>query len=62
MSIHPEEASLEKTESDTLGGLMGELLGRLPKAGEEVAFGRYLFQVAKTDGRRVVKVKVRIRP
>lgn len=46
-------------ESETLGGLVGELLGRLPRAGEEVLFGDYLLRVAKTDGRRVVKVQVR---
>ncbi len=53
------ESRLEKAGSETVGGLMGELLGRLPRAGEEVSFGKYLFQVAKTDGRRVVKVNIR---
>ena len=48
-------------ESETVGGLVGELLGRLPRAGEEVLFGDYLLRVAKTDGRRVVKVQVRRR-
>jgi magnesium and cobalt transporter len=57
--INLPESLLEKARSETVGGLMGELLGRLPRAGEEVSFGRYLFQVAKTDGRRVVKVKIR---
>lgn len=56
------ESLLEKAGSETVGGLMGELLGRLPSAGEEVSFGKYLFQVAKTDGRRVVKVKIREQP
>lgn len=48
-----------KAGSETVGGLMGELLGRLPRAGEEVAFGRFLLRVAQTDGRRVVKVQIR---
>jgi putative hemolysin len=56
------EALLEKAGSETVGGLMGELLGRLPGAGEGVSFGKYFFQVAKTDGRRVVKVKIREQP
>jgi CBS domain containing-hemolysin-like protein len=56
----PEEL-LENAESETVGGLVGELLGRLPRAGEEVPFGGYRFRVAKTDGRRVLKVQVRER-
>jgi magnesium and cobalt transporter len=53
------EADLKGIESETVGGLMGELLGRLPRPGEEVPFHEYLFRVAKTDGRRVVKVQIR---
>ena len=53
------EKSLDVIESETVGGLMGELLGRLPGPGEEVPFHDHLLRVAKTDGRRVVKVQVR---
>jgi CBS domain containing-hemolysin-like protein len=53
------ETGLKGIESETVGGLMGELLGRLPRPGEEVPFEEYLFRVAKTDGRRVVKVQIR---
>ena len=55
------ETLLESTESETVGGLVGELLGRLPRAGEEAPFGDYFLRVARTDGRRVVKVQVRER-
>lgn len=50
---------LEETKSETVGGLMSELLGRLPRAGEEVPFGPYRFRVTQTDGRRVLKVEVK---
>ncbi len=53
------ESALEDMESDTVGGLMSELSGRLPRTGEEVTFGGYLFRIAATDGRRVTKVQVR---
>jgi len=55
------DSLMETTESETVGGLVGELLGRLPRAGEEVPFGNYFFRVGKTDGRRVVTVQVRER-
>ena len=38
---------------------MGELLGRLPRRGEEVSLGEYVFRVAQMDGRRVTKVEIR---
>lgn len=53
------EKKLEGIESETVGGLMGELLGRLPGPGEEVPFHDYQLRVAKTDGRRVVRIHVR---
>jgi len=55
------ETFLNDMESETVGGLMSELLGRLPRTGEEVSFGGYLFRIAVTDGRRVTKVQVRER-
>lgn len=54
-----DEGALKSSGSETVGGLMSELLGRLPRAGEEVSFDRFLFRVAQTDGRRVVKVQLR---
>ena len=54
----PEE-ELKFTGSETVGGMMGELLGRLPRRGEEVSLGEYVFRVAQMDGRRVTKVEIR---
>ncbi len=40
-------------EYDTIGGLVTARFGHLPEAGEDIALGRFRFQVAKADARRV---------
>jgi magnesium and cobalt transporter len=40
-------------EYDTVGGLVTAEFGHLPEAGEDIALGRFRFQVAKADARRV---------
>ena len=51
-----KEAELEGRESETVGGLVSELLGRLPRSGDEALLGTWLLRVADTDGRRVLKI------
>lgn len=40
-------------EFDTIGGLVVNALGHLPKRGESVEFGRFRFTVMRADSRRV---------
>ena len=40
-------------EYDTVGGLVTAQFGHLPEVGEDIALGRFRFQVAKADARRV---------
>ncbi|MBP6055357.1 MAG: gliding motility-associated protein GldE [Cytophagaceae bacterium] len=47
-----------KGESETLGGLMIELFGRIPNSGEEMAWEDFEFKIQSVDARRVKKVKV----
>ncbi|MHA8091309.1 gliding motility-associated protein GldE [Aquirufa regiilacus] len=47
-----------KGESETLGGLMIELFGRIPNSGEEMAWEDFEFKIQSVDTRRVKKVKV----
>jgi CBS domain containing-hemolysin-like protein len=47
---------LEARESETVGGLVSELLGRLPRAGDEARVGPWVLRVADTDGRRILKI------
>jgi putative hemolysin len=41
----------------TLAGLLLALLRRVPRVGDKIVFGGWLFEVLEVDGRRVVKVR-----
>jgi putative hemolysin len=41
----------------TLAGLVLALLRRVPRQGDRIAFGGWLFEVAAMDGRRVERVR-----
>jgi putative hemolysin len=47
-----------KGESETLGGLMIELFGRIPNSGEAITCHDFEFKIHSVDARRVKKVKV----
>lgn len=49
---------LSNTDIDTIGGLIFELTGRVPKEGEEVRFKNLSFKVEKVTGRRISKVLI----
>ncbi len=54
--------NLPSQEADTIGGIILEKLGRLPHSGEEVNFDGFKFIVNKIRGRRILKVKVILKP
>ncbi len=47
-------------ESDTVGGYIMELLGRLPRAGDTVDDGRLRFHVLRMAGRRIGTVRIEL--
>jgi CBS domain containing-hemolysin-like protein len=47
-----------KGESETLGGFVLELTGRIPKKGDQVRFRDIAFTVESADNKRVRRVKV----
>jgi putative hemolysin len=51
-----------KGESETLAGLIIELFGRIPSAGEEIDCEDFSFKVQSVDTRRIKKVRVTYRP
>jgi gliding motility-associated protein GldE len=59
-----EAAYFEKAkgESETLAGLIIELFGRIPSAGEEIEFENFTFKVQSVDTRRIKKVRVTHKP
>lgn len=56
----PELANHE--DIDTLGGLVGKKLGRMPRAGDEVDLGKYLATVESAKGFRVLSLLLRPKP
>jgi putative hemolysin len=51
-----------KGESDSLAGLILELAGEIPKAGDVVPIGDFEFTILEVDRNRIKKVKVTIKP
>ncbi len=47
------ELDLSNAEVSTVGGYITQLLGHLPRQGEQAQVGDYLVTVTKTDGRRI---------
>lgn len=55
-----EELGLELPagEFDSLGGLVVDLFGRVPRAEEEINFGNLKFVIQEADRRKIIKLKV----
>jgi gliding motility-associated protein GldE len=51
----------KKGESETLGGFLIELFGRIPNANEELIFEPFIFKVQSVDTRRIKKIKATIK-
>jgi len=51
-------ADLPQEEFDTVGGLVVHLFGKVPRKGEEVISGGFLFSVLEAEKTRVLKVKI----
>jgi magnesium and cobalt transporter len=49
-------------EFDTVGGLVLQAFGRLPKRGETAVIGDYQFRVVRADSRRLYTLQVEIAP
>jgi magnesium and cobalt transporter len=52
------ECELDDEEYDTIGGLVMQKMGRLPRRGERVGFGGFEFAVVKADERRIDALQV----
>ncbi len=46
------------TEADTVGGLVAELAGRIPQAGDRVEAEGVRFEVEATEGTRIIRLRV----
>lgn len=55
-------SSFDSEEFDTIGGYVFGLFGRQPKEGDTIVDQGYLFRVAETDGRRILKLAIESDP
>ncbi len=62
IGVETSEFDNVKGESESLGGLLLEIGGKLPRAGEKLEFQRFLFTIVAVDLRRIKRVRVLIRP
>jgi CBS domain containing-hemolysin-like protein len=53
------ETTIPRGKYDTVGGYVFDLLGYVPREGEEVRSGELLMTVVRCDGRKIGKVRVR---
>jgi putative hemolysin len=53
------DVNLPTNESDTLGGYIYTVLGRVPAVGNTIRFEDLEFTVESVEGRRISKVRVR---
>ncbi len=58
MEINQNTFEKVKGESESLGGLLLEINGKLPSAGERLSYDDFLFTVVAVDKRRIKKVRV----
>lgn len=56
------DADFSDKEASTIGGIVLEKLGRLPYQGEEINIGNFKFIISKIRDRRIVQVKVILKP
>ena len=59
---HPATFGQVKGESESLGGLLLELNGRLPRVSEKIVFQKFAFTIVAADARKIKKVRVEISP
>ncbi len=58
LGIDDETFDEVKGESDSLGGLILEIEGKIPEKGSKVSLGRFDFEVTDSDERKINEVKV----
>lgn len=61
LEIDGETLEQAKGESDTIGGFLLELEGRIPKKGEKTKFENLTFTIESADNRKIKRVKITIK-
>jgi gliding motility-associated protein GldE len=61
IGVDPEIFESVKGESESLGGLLLELHGKLPRIGEKVEYKNFVFTTVAVDNKRIKRVRIFIR-
>ncbi|MCS6823726.1 MAG: CBS domain-containing protein [Cytophagaceae bacterium] len=61
LNIDPETFNDVRGESESLGGLILELLSDFPKQGDKIEYKQYLFEVECVEKKRIKKIKVTLK-
>jgi putative hemolysin len=62
MNINPDEFEIMRGESDTVAGLVLEILGKFPQLNQRVQHQRFVFTVTELEKMRIKRVKVELLP
>ena len=62
LEIDDDTFDADKGESDSLGGLILELEGKIPVKGEKINYRQFSFEITDADTRKINKVKVTVKP
>lgn len=60
VQIEPGYFDPDRGDADTLAGLILELKGEIPLAGEEISYKQFVFKMEAVDSRRIKQIKVTI--
>jgi putative hemolysin len=60
MNINPDEFDVIRGESDTVAGLVLEILGKFPQINERITHHRFAFTVTELEKMRIKRVKVEL--
>jgi putative hemolysin len=61
LNIDPAYFTEIKGESESLGGMLLELFGRLPRVGEKKRYRNFIFSVLTMDKKRIKTVKITLK-
>ncbi|MES2689553.1 MAG: gliding motility-associated protein GldE [Bacteroidota bacterium] len=60
MGIETEVFDEVRNEADTIGGMLLELEGEMPKQGDKITFDRFKFTIESADKRKIKRIKVEL--
>jgi putative hemolysin len=62
LNIEDDVFDEARGESDSLGGLILELEGKIPAKGEKISYAGFTFEIVDADKRKINKVKITLKP